>query len=304
MAQLIVDMAHMHKKSSLLIDTEGGFTEEWLEVITDRLGIPALRVEKIKWDVGMVLPNKVKAGEDTILPKFNYKDFKLPEESTDPTVYVFDARHLCTLTPFLGRPLAFKIKSGVIEPIEAGGLRPIQESPMGLIVEKRNVGFVALDSLSGPVEGFFTGGQINYRTRAKAEQAVLGRGQDLTDEYPVVFMVTAHATIQHSNQYAKPSHVGGKAVLHNVKWAAYLEKYQSKTVAKKAKKDFPDLHYSHLRALHIYRHPMKYPWAEIGYCMTTSAGIVDFPRSNYIKAGEKEEIVIDEEENTEERTAT
>ena len=37
-AQFAVDMAVLHNKSSLIIDTEGGFAPEWIKLISERMG--------------------------------------------------------------------------------------------------------------------------------------------------------------------------------------------------------------------------------------------------------------------------
>jgi hypothetical protein len=272
-AQFCVDMANLHKLNSLVIDTEGGFAPEWIDLIAKRFGIK-VNVKFVDWRVRVKADDSGK--REDVTPEYDYKDFNKwvtanPMDEDAPTVYIYDARHLVQIFPFFGRPIDFKIKGGVIEPIEGGDMKPIWESPIGIMVEKFNIGYVANDSLSAPIESFFTGGQTNYRTRTKATQVWLGRAQDLIDEYKVVFMNTVHATVDHTNQWADPSPVGGKAVLHNNKYIAYIEKYQGKAVAKKLKLDWRTL-----RRMKIYRHMTKAAFSDMCYLMTTDAGVVDF----------------------------
>jgi len=295
-ATLAVDMMKNHGKNALVIDTEGGFTAEWLEGIAERYGLEEFDVVNIKWRVKVErrggtaeqlvpMTNEPKylkkedgtRGKMTRKSTFDYKKFKLPKETDKPTVYIYNARHAVQIYPFFGRPQMMRIKGGVIEPTEYGAMTSIWDSPVGMLVDKRNIGFVALDSISTPMESLFTGGQINFRTRGKAQSVLFGRAQDLVDEYPVVFMTTVHATINHANEYAKPQHTGGKSILHNVKWVAYLEKYEGKAVAKAA-----GLNFRNLRAMYVYRHPMKTPWEDKTYCQTTGQGIQDFDRSAYV----------------------
>lgn len=263
-AQFTVDMAIKHNLSSLIVDTEGGIAPEWIELIAKRFDAE-IPVKFINWRVRV-------EGGDNPAPKYDYADFKVKEyASKDPTVYIYDARHIIQVLPFFGRPLSFKIKSGVIEPIEAGGMKPIWDSPIGQLVEACNIGYVANDSLSMPLENFFTGGQINYRTRGKATQVWLGRAQDLIDEYKVVFMNIVHAVVDHTNKWSDPAPVGGKAVLHNNKYIAMLRRYQNKKAAKAQ-----NVNWRNLRRLQIFRHMTKAPFSEETFCMTTDAGIIDF----------------------------
>jgi len=263
-AQFAVDMALKHNLSSLVVDTEGGFVPEWIEMIGKRFDAE-IPVKFIDWRVRV-------EGEDNPAPKYDYKKFDVTEyASKDPTIYIYDARHIIQVLPFFGRPLSFKIKSGVIEPIEAGGMKPIYDSPIGQLVESCNVGYVVNDSLSMPLENFFTGGQINYRTRAKATQVWLGRAQDLIDEYKIVFMNIAHAVVDHTNKWADPTPVGGKAVLHNNKYIALIRRYQNKKAAKVQK-----VNWRNLRRIQIFRHMTKAPFSEEAFCMTTDAGVIDF----------------------------
>ena len=282
MAQFAIDMAAKYGLNTLIIDTEGGFEPDWLPLIAERAGIE-INVQFIDWRVKVDTKTAGK-GQDSsqrVFPEFDYTKFKI-KKSDKPTIYIYDARHIVQVMPFFGRPLAYKIKGGVIEPIEAGNMTSIWDSPIGKVIEGGNIGFVVLDSLSSPIESFFTGGQINYRTRAKTTQALLARGQDIIDEFKIVVMVTAHATIQHNNPHADPSIVGGKAVLHNIKFAAYMDKYAGKSIAKKAKVDWRNL-----RVMQIYRHTMKTPWREKTYLMTTGAGVIDFDRTPYLKKKEE-----------------
>jgi len=278
-ATFACDMAK-HGFNSLIIDTEGGFEGDWIEAIAEKMGME-IDIEFIDWTVDVLSPG------DVITPNYDYSKFKFKTSDT-PTVYIYECRHLAQLLPFFGRPLKFKIKGGVIEPIEGGGMTSIEDSPIGKLVVGANIGMVALDSISSPVENLFTGGQINYRTRAKATQAVLGRAQDLVDAHQIVFMNSAHATIQHNNPHAKPSIVGGKAVLHNIKYIAYMDKYGGKKVAKTAGVD-----YLNLRKLAIFRHPMKTPWRDSAYVMTTAAGVVDFNRRAVLDGGSWEDPITD-----------
>jgi len=282
-ATFAVDMCLNHNKNALIIDTEGGFTPEWIENIAkDRNAPNGVAVEFINWRV------RVDENNNVIRPLYKAKDFDgairnfgkyLDNITVDkPTVFIYDARHIVQILPFFGRPLSFKVKGGVVEPQDTGDLVPIWESPIGLLVEKFNIGYVAIDSLSAPIESFFTGGQINYRTRAKTTQALLGRCQDLIDEYELVLMVSAHATINHANPYDDPKIVGGKAVLHNVKCVLYMDDYTSKAVAKSA-----DVNWRNLRKFTILRHPMKTPFSETTYAQTTPYGVKDFDRSQYVK---------------------
>lgn len=280
-AQFAVDMAVMHNKSSLIIDTEGGFAPEWITLISERMG-KEVPYQFIDW---RVKTSKTQAKDaETYSPDFKYSDLKI-KENKDPTVYIYDARHLVQIYPFFGRPMNFKIKGGVIEPMEGGNSTSISDSPIGKIIDACNIVYVANDSLSMPIESFFTGGQINYRTRTKATQVWLGRAQELIDEFGVCFMNTAHATIAHNNPYAVPQPVGGKAVLHNNKYIAYIEKWAGKKAAKKSKVDWHNL-----RKMSIYRHMTKAAWSEFYYMITTGAGVVDFD-----PAGEVEEEKGDDE---------
>jgi hypothetical protein len=267
------DMAVKHGLSSLIIDTEGGFSPEWIRLIGEHRG-KEVPVEFIDFKVR--IEKKKGKGKESYIPTFNYKKLKYKKHD-EPTVYIHDARHIVKIMPFLGRPLSFAMKGGVIEPIEAGNMLPIWDSPVGRIVEDCNVGFVANDSLSMPIKSFFSGGQINYRTRATTTAAWLGRAQDLVDEFGVVFMNTAHASIDHTNPYSKPNVFGGNAVIHNNKYVALMYRYEGKAVAKAAGVDFRNL-----RRLSIYRCPFKTPWSEETYCMTSEQGVIDFDRDKYL----------------------
>jgi len=275
-ATFMVDMALKHNASSLVIDTEGGFAPEWIELISEARG-EKVNVEFIDWRVRVDVTNTSgKTPSISHKPIFDYKKLKITKPDK-PTVYIYDARNIVQILPFFGRPISFKIKTGVIEPIEHAGTTSIWESPIGRIVETCGIKYVANDSLSAPLESFFTGGQINYRTRTKATQVWLGRAQDLIDEYKVVFMNTVHATINHSNPYAVPEPVGGKAVLHNNKYIAFIEKYESKKVAKDA-----DVEWRNLRKMSIYRHMTEGAWSGDCYLLTTDHGVIDFDREQYI----------------------
>ena len=287
-ATFAVDMVLDHKKNALIIDTEGGFTPEWIDaILKDRGQEGAINVEFVKW--------RVKVGQNALMTEPTYENTARTEieykasigqfhnymkkiDADKPTIFVYDARHLVQIMPFFGRPLKFKVKGGVIEPMDTGDLMPIWECPVGLLVELYNIGYVCLDSLSAPVESFFTGGQINYRTRAKATQALLGRAQDLVDENEIVFMITAHASVGHANPYGEPKIVGGKSVLHNTKYVLIMEKYGGKAVAKKA-----GVNWRNLRKGRIFRHPLKTPFDEECSLQTTAAGVKDFDRGAYVK---------------------
>lgn len=296
-ATFCVDMCLKHGKNALVIDTEGGFTPEWIYAIAeDRGAKDGINVEFIDWrvrigDKGQKIVPVYKHGKSKKNPNGQFKNAIMAFnnyvgklEINKPTVFIYDARHIIQILPFFGRALEFKIKGGVIEPLETGDLLPIWESPVGVMVEKFNIGYVSLDSLSAPIGSFFTGGQINYRPRGKTTQALLGRAQDLVDEYQNVFMITAHASINHTDPYADVAVVGGKAVLHNVKYIAFLERYKGKKVAKEA-----GLNWRNLRYLKIFRHPRKTPYSETGYIQTTPYGIKDFDRNKYIDGEEEEE---------------
>jgi len=266
-ATFAADMVCKHNKSALIIDTEGGFTPDWLELIGKHRGVD-IPVQFIDWRVKVdVTQGK---NQEMHTPDYKYGDFKFtPNEK--PAVYIYDARHLIQIMPFFGRPMTYKIKSGVIEPIEGGHTLAISESPIGIVCDKADVAYVTNDSLSSPIESFFTGGQINYRTRAKATQVWLGRAQELIDEYKVIFMNTVHASIDHTNPYGDPSPVGGKAIMHNNKYIAFLARYQGKKAAKEQSVDWRNL-----RKLSIFRHMTKGAWSEHGYLITTDHGLEDF----------------------------
>ena len=266
-ATFAVDMCVLHKKSAVIIDTEGGFAPEWIGIISEKRGI-TVPVEFIDWKVRVNVQEKDK--QQIHSPEFDYSKFKF-KPNDEPTVYIYDARNIVQILPFFGRPQGFKVKSGVIEPFEIGGTKAIWESPIGIVCEKADVAYVANDSISSPLESYFTGGQINYRTRTKATQIWLGRAQELIDEYKCVFMNTIHATIDHTNQWADPTPVGGKAVMHNNKYIAFMSRYKGKKAAKEQKVDWHNL-----RKLEIYRHMTKGAWSDKAYCMTSEAGIVDF----------------------------
>jgi len=267
-ATFAVDICTMHEKSALLIDTEGGFTPEWIDMICEKRGIDKVPVEFIDWKVRVKVD---KVGQREVhSPDFDYAKFKF-KPLDEPAVYVYDARHIAQILPFFGRPQGFRVKGGVIEPYEIGGTKAIWDSPIGIVTEKADVAYVANDSISSPLESFFTGGQINFRTRAKATQIWLGRAQELIDEYKCVFMNTIHASLDHTNPYGEPKVLGGKSVLHNNKYIAFMGRYQGKKAAKTQKLDWHNL-----RKLSIFRHMTKGAWSDHAYCRTSDEGIIDF----------------------------
>jgi len=261
-AQFCVDMLLKYNLNALINDTEGGVAPEWFYNIAKHKG-KEIDVKFIDWRVR----DKIKKSKDTEthMPEYDYSKLKI-EKPDKPTIYIYDARHIVQVLPFFGRPISFKIKGGVMEPIDAGGTVSIWESPIGTIVEKCNIGYVANDSLSAPLEKFFVGGQINYRTRTKTTQVWLGRSQDLIDEYKIVLMNIAHATINHSNPYAVPVPVGGKAVLHNNKYIAFMEKYKNKKLK----------NWRNLRKMRIFRHMTKPSWSEECIFEISEHGFEDF----------------------------
>ena len=237
----------------------------------------------VDWRVKVVTKDKDKGTAQHQIPE--YPNFKIPKFDPDtPTVFIYDARNIVQIFPFFGRPQAFKVKSGVIEPIEAGGLVSIDNSPIGKIMDAANVKFVANDSLSMPLEAYFTGGMINYRTRAKATQVWLGRCQDLIDEYKCVLMNTAHASKDPTNQWAVATPVGGKAILHNNKYIAYLRTYGNKKAAKAQK-----INYTTLRKMTIYRHMTKPQGDEEALLRTFDGGMIDFALGGAPDEEEEEE---------------
>ena len=269
LSQFMTDMALKHDASSILIDTEGGFAPEWIEAAAQRAG-GEVEVVFVDWRVKVITKDRDKGKSQHQTPE--YPNFKLPKFNADtPTIFIYDARNIVQIFPFFGRPQAFKVKSGVIEPIEGGGLVSIDQSPIGKIMDAADVKFVANDSLSAPLEAYFTGGMINYRTRAKATQVWLGRCQDLIDEYKCVLMNTAHATKDPTNQWSIAEPVGGKAILHNNKYIAYLRKYGNKKAAKEQ-----GINYTTLRKMSVYRHMTKPQGEEEALMRTVNGGVIDF----------------------------
>jgi len=246
--QFAIDILRIGK-NALIIDTEGGIEEDWLHNIAERFSIP-LEIEYIEFPIEYESEGK----KDTTItkPVFKYQNLKY-KIKTKNTVYIWDHRNVLGILTFHGRPMLFREKSGVKEPIDmSASMTSVGASPIGIICDKCNIGYISYDSISAPIEKEFTGGQQNYPRRTKVTQAWLGRAQELLDLHELVVMNIIHASIAHNNPYADPIPVGGKGVLHNTKYVAFLEKYKNKKL-----RDWRSN-----RKLNVFRHMMKAPWSE------------------------------------------
>jgi len=258
--QFAIDTMEAEGGNSLLIDTEGGIEVGWLKYFLKRN--PNLSIERIVWPVEEIVKERGGAIEKRLL--FNYGDVEYKKTKKN-TIYIWECRTLLPILAFHGRPLYFKESGGVIEPIdEVSHLTSISDSPIGKLVKDCEIKYIGYDSISLPVESEFTGGQSNWRTRAKAEFVLLNRTQQLLDKFNLIAMLVIHAT---QGGFSKPIPVGGKALLHNAKFVVYISSITKRSGKWAGSKS--------LRKLEIYRHQFKEAWSESAEVAITDNGFID-----------------------------
>jgi len=258
--QFAIDVMEAEEGNSLIIDTEGGVEVDWLKYFLKRN--PDLSIERVTWPVEEVVSEKGNAVEKRVL--FNYDDLEYKPTQKN-TIYIWECRTLLPVLAFHGRPLYFKESGGVIEPIdEVSQLRTVTKSPIGRMVKECKIKYIGYDSISAPVESEFTGGQSNWRTRAKTEFVLLNRTQQLLDKFNLVAMLVIHST---QGGFKKPEPVGGKALLHNSKFVTYITQI--------TKRSGPWAGSKSLRKLEIYRSQFKESWSESAEVVITDEGFKD-----------------------------
>jgi len=258
--QFAVDVVSREGGNALIVETEGGLERRWLSYFKDRN--PELQWASVEWPVFEDVKRVSGSVEKQVV--FDYDDLKFEKREAN-TIYVWECRTLLPILAFHGRPLYFKMKGGVIEPVDVPEMMvSLRDSPVGRLIEECNLKYLSYDSLSTPIESEFTGGQSNWRTRAKTTFALLNKVQQVLDSYDVVAMLTVHAT---QGGFEKPRPVGGKALLHNSKFVAYLTSFTARSGRYAGSRS--------LRKLQVYRHPLKEKWSEEAAVVITDRGFVD-----------------------------
>lgn len=174
----------------LWIDCEGGMKnmiEKWLPVFTSRFG---------------------KSGE----------------------MYLETRKTLTELTDFLGfnTNVVFqsKDKKGEKGKMEFRIIESQEEGPIDSFIKDAKIDAIVLDSISSPVRQIMTDNQQDNPTKATAQALILGKLLSLQDRYGTIVVVTAHASVNPTDQYAMSIDVkmrGGIVLHHFSKRVIYID---------------------------------------------------------------------------------
>ena len=254
--------------NALIFDTEGSeYTYiEWLERLNERHGV----------DVGLKWLH------------YNPDTLKISETSDNKEhhcyIYVLDVRTLEHILAFHGRGCSISIskvrntRSGEIK----GGkitLKPenslwttLNDSPLGEIVEEKEIGILLYDSITNPLT-IFGSQEENLPARANCTSWWLTRVQELAEAKDLVVIGVMHETSNPQREWERPGYEGGKTIEHNFKFVVYISLGKSKRTPKTPQNDTS--WHPTTRELRNARHPSKKPFEMYVKLDLTDSGFVD-----------------------------
>lgn len=238
------------KKSILFFDTEGGaegVLEEWYPVFVERFGIK-------------------------------------------PKILHEDKRSFLDILEWFGYPATTHIskKGGQVHIRPRGFEQPIgttrtgkkmtkrvlfnPDPPANRYCEKHNVGTIIIDSITEPIDGFFTGGNPQYPGRAEAVNAWFGRihwlaKPDLQNvpksEIPKrIVRCILHESVTPGDKYSRSVMKGG----HNVRYKFKVSLHMRAS---------PKNAFDHVKTMNMARYFSKKSWTDPQLIIMTDDGYID-----------------------------
>lgn len=257
-----------NKSSALIFDTEGSeYTYiEWLEVLNERHNVDV----GLKW-----------ADYDPETLKVNISD---DGKTHDKYIFVLDIRTIEHILSFHGRGCSVttsktrhtregEVKGGKFD------LKPenrlwvsLWESPVGKFIEEHNIGMIVYDSITNPLTEFGFQ-QENLPARSNCTSWWLTKIQELSQLLDLVVIAILHETGNPQKEWERPSHEGGKAIDHNLKFIIYISAGKSKRTPKTPTSD-TDWNPT-TRELRNARHPSRRPFETYVKLDLTNNGFID-----------------------------
>ena len=267
--QLAFDVMKLTGKSAVILDTEGSeFTHrEWVDTFNRRYGMNA---ELVFLDVCVVPVEKKKKGFGFSISSSNENYEKIDRQK----LIVVDVRGITSLLPLLGRYVRFETSDAgktSIKSLKGDMEEQPWETQIAKIIQKNNVGFLALDSLTRPVDQLVPS-KSNLPARAQATQLLLTQIDILAHWFKIPVVVTAHETYDPMDAFSKPEPKGGKNVGYAFKFVLYMSwKPTSHTPHVERREE-------NTREIHLKRHPSKKAFGVHQIIELTNDGFVDYVR--------------------------
>lgn len=268
--QLAFNVMQLTGGGAMIIDTEGSeFTyTEWIEIFNKRYG---MNVQLVLLDV-RVIPSDEKKKK-----AFNFSITPLPkdyERSKRQKLIIVDARGITSLLPFLGRYVRFEtseLGKTSLKSLKGDMDEQPWETRIADIIKKNDVGFLALDSLTRPLDQLVPS-KANLPGRAQATQLLLTQLDILAHWFSIPVVVTAHETLDPLDTFSKPEPKGGKNVHYAFKFVLYMSWKSSSHTPHVEKREV------NTREIHLKRHPSKASFGVHQIIDLTNDGFVDYVR--------------------------
>ncbi len=240
--QLAFDAIEHLGGNSLSIDTEGSYHTylSYVERLSDRYDI----------DVGIT----------DLAYKESYDGVKVIDEAdAEHEFCVLDCRDVEGLLSLVGCPLEIEVGKSKIEIAPTDDWNTdFEGSPLGVLMDDRNINYVVLDSISNPMKKFPTS-QQNYPSRATAAYNILLGIQEASKRYWIPSISIIHQSNNPTRVWEDPSFVGGSAVGYNTKTLLYISKDRTQRTSKTRNRP------SNVAEVWVERAPDRAPWEDTGY---------------------------------------
>jgi len=205
----------------LYIDTEGGFkgmAGKWLDILTERFKSkskiylePAKNLQHLMEFFGFKTRVVFQASDDT----------DDEEEESQSKKTNIDKKSIEKIISDLQKKERKEMK--VKGKMEFRVLEKYDNAPVDIWVEKSEIDFVILDSVSAPVRVLMPEERQNLPARATAMAIIMGKLVSLQQNYNVCVLVTNHASFDPMNPHGLAQMRGGIAVHHFAKRIIYMD---------------------------------------------------------------------------------
>lgn len=258
--QLMFDMIAKTGRNALFINTEPGsgigdiYMDYWGRVFSHRFEIEFPQIRELYFT------EKKRRKEDRTRVKFKFDEY----DSSAPVIFVANYSSADQILEMMGRRITLEIgNTGKITPVyNTDELLPVWKTGFGKFLEENNIGFLAFDSITEPINEFI-GGLKNYPGRHEATNIWMKMLRDYVSYYKLISVSTHHETVMGFGQARKQTKEikGGKSIRHSFKFNILMEGMNKA-------KNRP----TGIKRLGAERHPFKPALGELIYLLLNEWG--------------------------------
>lgn len=261
--QLMFDTIARTGQNAVFINTEPGsgigdiYMDYWGQVFSQRFKIEMPQIRELHY------VEKKRKGDDRTRVRFKFAKYN----KSEPVIFVANYSSADKILEMMGRRIKLEIGgTGKITPVyNTDELLPVWETGFGHFLEEKNIGFLAFDSITEPINEFI-GGLKNYPGRHEATNVWMKMLRDYVSYYRLISVSTHHETVRGFGQARKQIKEikGGKSIRHSFKFNILMEG-MDKT------KNRP----TGIKRLGVERHPYKPALGELIYLLLNETGYHD-----------------------------